>query len=137
MIHFEYPDDIDEELIPLLNTLNNITGVSTQYSCCGHHRRKNDFYIFLHCSSLISLRRIFNAFDYSISTEKISDYSSYKIKNKNSFYKIELGKITGTPDNAIGVRISNDVFNYLNEKERKIEYEILIDNLEIGLSTDE
>lgn len=33
---FKYPDDIDEELVPMLDVFNNIPGMRTQYCCCGH-----------------------------------------------------------------------------------------------------
>ena len=31
-----YPEDIDEEIVPLLDALNSIPGVRTIASCCGH-----------------------------------------------------------------------------------------------------
>lgn len=33
---FTYPKDVDKELVPMLDVFNNIPGVRTVYSCCGH-----------------------------------------------------------------------------------------------------
>ena len=33
---FVYPDDMDEELIPMMDVFNNIPGIRTVFSCCGH-----------------------------------------------------------------------------------------------------
>ena len=33
---FEYPNDMDKEMIPLCDELNSIPGISTQFCCCGH-----------------------------------------------------------------------------------------------------
>ena len=46
MMHFEYPDDIDEDMIPLMDAMNNLTGISTQFCCSGHSKPlEYDFYI--------------------------------------------------------------------------------------------
>jgi tRNA(Phe) wybutosine-synthesizing methylase Tyw3 len=42
---FNYPKDIDQELISLLDVINSIPGVRTLFSCCGHG--KEEFYIVL------------------------------------------------------------------------------------------
>ena len=33
---FTYPDDVDAELLPMLDVFNNLPGVRTCMSCCGH-----------------------------------------------------------------------------------------------------
>lgn len=33
---FTYSNDVDKELVPMLDVFNNIPGVRTVYSCCGH-----------------------------------------------------------------------------------------------------
>jgi hypothetical protein len=33
---FSYSKDVDKELVPMLDVFNNIPGVRTIYSCCGH-----------------------------------------------------------------------------------------------------
>jgi hypothetical protein len=33
---FAYPKDVDKELVPMLDVFNNIPGVRTVHSCCGH-----------------------------------------------------------------------------------------------------
>ena len=35
---FTYPKDVDKELVPMLDVFNNIPGVRTVYSCCGHDK---------------------------------------------------------------------------------------------------
>lgn len=36
IVSLEYPKDVDEELIPLLDLINSVPGVRTIFSCCGH-----------------------------------------------------------------------------------------------------
>ena len=33
---FTYSNDVDKELVPMLDVFNNIPGVRTVFSCCGH-----------------------------------------------------------------------------------------------------
>lgn len=48
--HFDYPKDIDQELVPLLDTINSIPGVRTLFSCSGHGREH--FYLVCAFTSL-------------------------------------------------------------------------------------
>ena len=118
-MHFEYPDDIDKEMIPLLDALNNIPGVSTLFSCCGHGRGGDDFYIYLTCTSIQSLIRIDKAFDHTVNPQCLETKDDMYIE---SWYKRELSRLPTPQHNAIGLRISNPAFNYLGEPERKAEY---------------
>ena len=122
---FEYPKDMDKEMIPLCDELNSIPGISTQFCCCGHGRQKNEFYIWLFCTSIISLKVISTSFQriYDIPLRYANLYDI------DSWYVIDISESTVIPNNAISVRISNDLFNYLNEKERKSEIKKLINTI--------
>ena len=45
IVSLEYPGDVDQELLPLLDLINSIPGVRTLFSCCGHGREP--FYMVL------------------------------------------------------------------------------------------
>ena len=45
IVSLEYPGDVDQELLPLLDLINSIPGVRTLFSCCGHGRES--FYMVL------------------------------------------------------------------------------------------
>lgn len=45
IVSLEYPGDVDQELLPLLDLLNSVPGVRTMFSCCGHGRES--FYMVL------------------------------------------------------------------------------------------
>lgn len=46
---FTYPDDMDEELAPMMDVFNNIPGVRTEFCCTGHGN--DGWYISLQCAS--------------------------------------------------------------------------------------
>lgn len=122
MMHFEYPDDIDEDMIPLMDAMNNLMGISTQFCCSGHSKPSEyDFYILFHCTSIQSLKKIRNAFNHTVSSKNKSDCSSW--------YVFELVQNDRTPDNALCMRISNNMFNYLTEDERISEITNLTNNI--------
>lgn len=57
-------DPIDEEIVGLIKALNEIHGVTTQSSCCGHGR--DSLYIWLQCSTIESINVISRIFDGNI-----------------------------------------------------------------------
>ena len=50
IVSLEYPGDVDQELLPLLDLINSIPGVRTLFSCCGHGRES--FYMVLAFTSV-------------------------------------------------------------------------------------
>ena len=48
-----YPEDIDQECIPLCDALNSLPGISTISSCCGH--REHPHRIFFESDSVACL----------------------------------------------------------------------------------
>lgn len=44
---FNYPKDVDEEMVQMLDVFNNIPGVRTRYCCCGHG--DSQWYLSLNC----------------------------------------------------------------------------------------
>lgn len=74
---FNYPKDVDQELISLLDVINSIPGVRTLFSCCGHG--KEEFYIMLAYTSSQTRSLIENTFSkntYYI--ENFNDDLTYK-----------------------------------------------------------
>lgn len=47
---FEEVNDIDEEIIPYLKVLNDISGIVTCYSCTGHNRPDDKGYVLFYVS---------------------------------------------------------------------------------------
>lgn len=69
----EYPADVDEELIDLLDVLNSIPGVRTLYSCCGHGRE--EFYIACAFTSIYTQNALIEYFNpFSASGELHAEY---------------------------------------------------------------
>jgi hypothetical protein len=73
IVSLEYPGDVDQELIPLLDLLNSVPGIRTLFSCCGHSRES--FYMVLAFTSVQARSLIENCFQ-SIKNlgPKIADY---------------------------------------------------------------
>jgi len=110
-----YPDDIDKELIPLLDSMNSIPGIRTLFSCCGHGRRDGEFYIYLAASELDSLNFITNAFN------------PHMEKGTELPYDLEIDTWNmNLAKGEVGVRISNESIDCMDENDRKAEYGRLI-----------
>lgn len=122
MRKINYPSDIDKEMIPLLDALNSIRGVKTRFTCCGHGRKCGEFYIYMEVSNLKSLKMLYNVFDCYIDINKI---------DMKTWYVKELSETYDCSEKCIGLRISNEAFNYLKEPDRKHEYNILISRIMI------
>jgi hypothetical protein len=74
---FNYPKDIDQELISLLDVINSIPGVRTLFSCCGHG--KEEFYIMLAYTSSQTRSLIENIFlNNTHCIENFNDDLTYK-----------------------------------------------------------
>ena len=56
-----YPKDIDTECINLCDAMNNMPGIKTTESCCGHCKER--FMIFFECTDFKSLSILARAFD--------------------------------------------------------------------------
>ena len=67
---FAYPDDIDEELVPMLDVFNNIPGVRTEFSCSGHGY--DGWYVSFQCASDFMHDMIVQYFTRSIHVDKTS-----------------------------------------------------------------
>lgn len=60
IVSLEYPGDVDQELLPLLDLINSVPGVRTMFSCCGHSRES--FYMVLAFTSAQARSLIENCF---------------------------------------------------------------------------
>lgn len=73
IVSLEYPRDIDQELLPLLDLINSVPGVRTMFSCCGHSRES--FYMVLAFTSAQARSLIENCFQPIKNLDsKIADY---------------------------------------------------------------
>ncbi len=73
IVSLEYPGDVDQELLPLLDLLNSVPGVRTMFSCCGHSRES--FYMVLAFTSTQARSLIENGFQAIKNLDpKIADY---------------------------------------------------------------
>ena len=110
----QYPPDMDKDMIPLCDALNEMPGVRTFFCCSGHGRgREGEFYIFMGCSSVKSLRRITRAFSRTVRTASPTA-TGYVIEPEHDFWPLR--------KNEIGVRISNASVDHLDARRRKKEF---------------
>ena len=73
IVSLEYPGDVDQELLPLLDLINSVPGVRTMFSCCGHSRES--FYMVLAFTSAQARSLIENCFHAIKHLDpKIADY---------------------------------------------------------------
>ena len=81
---FAYPDDIDEELVPMLDVFNNIPGVRTEYCCTGHGG--SGWYMTFKCTSQFMVDTIVGYFTGSttINQEEEKDWMD-RVQTKLTF----------------------------------------------------
>lgn len=68
-----YDDHMDGECIELCDALNDLPGIATFESCCGHG--KAPFRIFFHCKELANLRPILEALEHNFALANGSRWS--------------------------------------------------------------
>lgn len=127
---FEYPKDIDKELIPLLDTIGSVPGLRPLFSCCGH--RYKEFYLVLGCSSEELVDEVLNIFTIPSRTkcrmppgsgEDASRVNQFKIFSGPK-YKVILDFPSLHPNFALmsyeyGIRIYSSKVGHLKAKERR------------------
>lgn len=69
---FTYPEDVDAELIPMLDVFNNLPGVRTCMSCCGHGTGR--WYMSFYCASDFIANVILNYFSRSIPVDEADEW---------------------------------------------------------------
>lgn len=127
---FEYPKDIDKELIPLLDTIGSVPGLRPLFSCCGHGYQ--EFYLVLGCSSKELADKVLNIFAITSRTKcRIAPGSGEGISRINQIkifsgprYKVFLDFPSLHPNFALmpyeyGIRIYSTKVGYLKTKERR------------------
>ena len=119
---FKYPDDVDAELVQMLDVFNNIPGVRTMYSCCGHGDQQ--WYMSFNCTSDYMINVLLNYFGDSID---VSD-DEHLTKLKMGHLKFELEYEEEAADNICNyvpekkVTVRSDLLGRMNEQSRKREY---------------
>lgn len=69
---FTYPEDVDAELVPMLDVFNNLPGVRTCMSCCGHGVGR--WYMSFYCASDFIANVILNYFSRSIPVDEVDEW---------------------------------------------------------------
>ncbi len=119
---FTYPEDVDGELIQMLDVFNNIPGVRTLYSCCGHGN--SQWYMVFNCTSDFMVNVLLNYFGDCID---VSD-DEYLTKLKMGHLKFELEYDENASDNDVNhvpekkVVVRSELLGRMNESRRKKEY---------------
>jgi hypothetical protein len=116
---FEYPDDVDEELVPMLDVFNNLPGVRTIYCCCGHG--DSQWYMVFRCASHFMANVIMNYFTKYVKPNEDEDW--LKGVQTKFDYEVEYEdnvKYNTIPEEKVVVR--SDALGNSKENERKAEY---------------
>jgi len=115
--NFEYPNDIDVEMVPLLNMLNSIPGVRTEYCCSGHGY--GDWYLVIRFTSDYAMQVIGQLFVHR-SLNGQFDFSN-TLRFKYEMYAGEENAIMcNVPETSISVYCKE--FDTHTVKERFDEY---------------
>lgn len=103
---FKYPNDVDKELIPMLDVFNNIPGVRTIYSCCGHgftewymeFKTTSDFMYKTICDYFTKLGNESNLFSSVNFRVETCDYVQWGIvpEKRITVYSSKLGKLNSS-----------------------------------------
>lgn len=109
-----YPADMDRDMIPICNALNEIAGVRTFFCCSGHGRGHDEFYISLGCRSVRALKLVLKGFDIYGIKDVPPGCKPYRIDPEHSFWPLKKAEV--------GLRISNRWVSRLKDTERKREF---------------
>lgn len=121
---FKYPDDIDEELVPMLDVINNLPGIRTNCCCCGHGHPC--WYMTFSTTSDFMRNVVFNYFLDAVPDDQLTEYGKMlKVKFK---YKVEdfdnrpngYADYNVIPEKHFGIYC--DELGIATEKERHAEY---------------
>lgn len=113
---FKYPDDIDEELVPMLDVFNNIPGMRTEFCCCGHNQP--GWYMVFKFTSDFMYDKTFKFFK-GICNSECDLGLDFKVIESISFVNI----YGGVPESEIAIYC--DQLGMLPVKERAKKYSII------------
>lgn len=109
----DYDEYMDTECIALCDALNELEGVETFESCCGHF--KNKFKVFLKCTDLSSMAIIARVFD-------------RRYYNGVVFWKVGLDTLDGESNPQFCISLVSDM-PYSNAYEMGMDLYNIISNL--------
>ena len=113
----QYPSDMDKDMIPLCDALNSLPGVRTFFCCSGHGRgNEGEFYIFMGCSNMRSLKRVIRAFSHRVQDGFVA--AQYVVELDHEFWPLR--------KNEVDIRVSNKCVDHLNARHRKKEFDAII-----------
>jgi len=109
-----YPADMDKDMVSICDALNSMRGVRTFFCCSGHGRgNPGDFYILFGVSSMPSLKAIVKAFG-ETGRKTPDGFSPYTVETDARFWALK--------DRELGVRVSNQWVDCLDDRRRKLEF---------------
>ena len=117
---FTYPDDVDEELLPMLDVFNNLPGVRTAMSCCGHG--KGNWYMTFLCTSDFMVNVILNYFSKSVPIDENDEWQK-RVQTTLEFdldYDEKASEYNSIPEKMIIV--SSNELGKMSESGRCREY---------------
>lgn len=117
---FTYPDDVDEELIPMMDVFNNLPGVRTVMSCCGHGSK--NWYMTFVCTSDFMVNVLLNYFDKCIPIDESNEWEkrTRATAKYNLTYDPKASEHNAIPEQM--VMVSSDELGRLPEAKRHKEY---------------
>lgn len=119
----QYPNDMDREMIPICDAINELPGTRTLF-CCSGHGVVDQFYILLGTSSLKSLKRLCKAFGDIDFDDKTDINAGFRFEFDYDFWKLD--------GDEIGVRISNKLVGKIKPGERRKAFNKVIRRLKEG-----
>lgn len=135
ILKFEYPDDIDQELVPFLDVLGSIPGLRPLFSCCGHGRE--EFYLVLGCSAPFILSKVLSIL--GVKPKDISRIAQEggSVKTRKNQFTVWVDLPSQHPSFCLtsyehGIRIYGLKLGLMKSKERKVALKVLKDQF-LGL----
>jgi len=112
MALFNYPDDMDREIVPICDFLNTFPSVITRYSCSGHG--DCPFYILMIVGNIASLKKINHIFnlierinnEIKVEVSIVSDYLNKDGKNEFKLWGTKTEDLLRIRDDFITVIVT-------------------------------
>ena len=111
-----YPEDIDREIVPFLDAVNELPGLKTLYSCCGHGREA--FYFVVAARDIKMLMRLLRLLKFSCPEDTVKAIAEHS--NEKMF--LQSGKINSDDGKFFAWISSRQAFLHagLDEDERVV-----------------
>lgn len=105
---------MDRDIIGLCDAMNGVSGVRTLFSCSGHGRGGDEFYVTAAVSSVKAMKALLKAFDTYGVREMPEGFCAYTAEVDGSFWPLRKGEVN--------LRLSNPWVSGLGDAGRKREF---------------